>query len=255
MAGLDKQVADLGPWYHSIDLGDGVVTPGKGDPKGKFNRLAAHLPEDLSRFRVLDLGCNAGGVSVEFAKRGATVVGVEAGERYYRQASWIAEHLGLSAFTPLRRSIYQIGDLGKFDVVVFLGLVYHLRYPQLALDLLASVTDGWLFLSTPKITSEHPLLECRLPSALDTVVPQSAEPAYNWWFPTEAALRRMMTVAGFTEIEVVGGTERPFVSSDPGTDNTSAFPTGQLELKAHGHGNGSLPELRAPRAKRRWLSK
>jgi len=240
---VETELTTLSPWYHSIDLGNGVVTPGQGDPRAKFERLLPYLPADLRGLRVIDVGCNAGGVSVEFARRGAHVVGVETTDRFYRQAVWVRDQLGLRTFEPLQRTAYEIGDLGRFDVAVFLGIIYHLRYPQLSLDLLSSICDGIMFLSTPIVDSPASVMENRLPSDITAPVPPESESHYNWWYPSQPALLRMLTAAGFTDIEIISHTARPFVSSSAYVDNASTFPTGQLTLKAIGHGKGSLPSI------------
>lgn len=240
---IASEIEALGPWYHSIDLGDGVVTPGKGDPVPKFQRLEPYLPADLRGLRVIDIGCNAGGVSVEFAKRGARVVGIETTERYYRQAVWVRDRLGLDSFEPMPRTAYELVDLGTFDVVVFLGIIYHLRYPQLALDILGRISTGVMFLSTPIIQSPTGLMEMRLPATVPAPVPAKVEAEYNWWYPSEPALSLMLTAAGFTDIETVTRTVKPFVSSSTEVDNASHFATGQVTLKAVGHGNAPLPPI------------
>ena len=236
-------VERLGPWYHSIDLGGGTLTPGKGDPKPKFELLAEHLPADLSGMRVLDIGCNAGGVGIEFAKRGCDVVGVEATVSFYNQAMWLREHLNLPNFQPRRRTVYQIGDLGQFDVVVFLGLIYHLRHPQLATDLVSSIANGPVFLSTPIIESDNAVMEWRVKNDSLEFVPSWNEAHYNWWYPSIEALRQMMTVAGMTDIEVIAQKTTPFKSSSSYVNNESAFQTGQVTLKAMGHAQDALPPL------------
>ena len=81
-----EEIERLGPWYHTIDLGGGVVTPGRSNVRAKFEQIADKLPPSLDDLRVLDLGCNAGGIAVQFAQRGSRVVGVEAGVGYHKQA-------------------------------------------------------------------------------------------------------------------------------------------------------------------------
>lgn len=222
----------LGPWYHSIDLGGGVVTPGRTDPMPKFSALEPHLP-DLDGLRVLDLGCNAGGVAVEFARRGARVTGVETTEAYYRQARYVARRLRLRNFRPRHMTVYDVGRFRRrFDIVLCLGLVYHLRHPQLAIDTIAKICEGVVFVSTPVVRVPQPVMESRLPE--DTgAIRSTVEATHNWWFPSESALIRMMAVAGFADIERIGGSDTQFTSSSPRADNSSAYPTGTLLMKAY----------------------
>lgn len=243
---LSREIEELGPWYHVIDVGGGQSTPGRSPAAKKFEALEPHLPA-LDGQRVLDLGCNAGGIAVEFAKRGATVVGIEATKHYHRQAMWVRDRLGLGRFTPLHMPIYGIGSLNqRFDVVVFSGLIYHLRYPQLALDLVARVCDGIMFITTPQVVTDAAVLESRLPP-ITARIPQEEEAAYNWWFPSESALLRMLTAAGFYDITVLKRTTTGFRSSSD-VDNTSAFSTGSIELKARCRADGTVPKLPGPSA-------
>src|SRR3954462_11362701 len=91
--------AALGPWFHNLHLPDGVQTAPDhplGDfPSFKWRELAPALPADLTGWRALDIGCNAGFYSFELAGRGAEVVGIDLDEHYLRQARWARERLGL----------------------------------------------------------------------------------------------------------------------------------------------------------------
>jgi tRNA (mo5U34)-methyltransferase len=242
---LMADIERLGPWYHAIDLGDGTATPGRSRPEPKFELIAGQLPASLRGLRVLDLGCNAGGVAVEFARRGAAVVGVESGVRYYRQACWVRDVLGLD-IEYHNMSIYDVGSIdGSFDIVLFLGLLYHLRYPQLSLDLLATKCVGTLIINTPIVRSEARLMELRVPGSTERI-DQAGEARFNWWFPSPTALRTMLAVAGFTDIVEFASSETPFVSSSTDADNTSAFGTGTVHLRARGDGSGSVPAALGP---------
>jgi tRNA (mo5U34)-methyltransferase len=94
-----QRITALGNWYHRIDLGNGVVTPGIRNQALVFNVYEKHLPA-ISGLRVLDLGANACGLSIEFAKRGASVVAVERSPVYVEQARFVVSHLGLSDRIP-----------------------------------------------------------------------------------------------------------------------------------------------------------
>jgi tRNA (mo5U34)-methyltransferase len=237
---VTEQLERLGPWYHSIDLGKGVHTPGRSRVDAKFKEIAGQLPRSLSGLRVLDLGCNAGGIAVQFAQRGAAVVGVEASPFYYRQACWVRDQLDVDV-DYRNITIYDVGGLdGTFDIVVFLGLFYHLRYPQLALDILAKKCEGTLIMNTPIVQSTAPVMELRLPQDSHDLG-QAREPQFNWWFPSLPALRTMLAVAGFSDIVEFNLRKKPFVSSSKHANNASAFPTGSVYLRATGHGTGTVP--------------
>src|SRR5438309_3985832 len=90
--------------------------------------------------RALDIGCNAGFYALEMARRGASVLAVDVDAHYLRQAAWARDQFG---FTPaqieLRQlQVYELASVPEcFDVVLFLGVLYHLRYPMLALDIVS----------------------------------------------------------------------------------------------------------------------
>ncbi|WP_375392774.1 DUF1698 domain-containing protein, partial [uncultured Sphingomonas sp.] len=109
-ATLREKVTALAPWFHNIDLGEGVVTAPDhflGDyPRFKYARFADALPTDLSGKSVLDIGCNAGFYSVEMARRGAArVVGIDEDERYLAQARLVADTLGFPQIEFRRLSV------------------------------------------------------------------------------------------------------------------------------------------------------
>src|SRR5205807_9762421 len=130
---IEKRVAELGEWFHNIDL-QGVQTAPHhflGDfPRVKWKHIAGVFPEDMTGASVLDLGCNGGFYSIELKRRGASrVLGVDVDDRYLNQARFAAETLGLD-IEFLKLSVYDVDQLpGEFDYVFFMGMFYHLRYP------------------------------------------------------------------------------------------------------------------------------
>ena len=148
-ASIRERVEALKPWFHNMDL-RGVRTAPEhflfDYPAVKWARFAHTVPDDLRGRRVLDIGCNAGFYSMEMARRGASVLGIDHDERYLAQARFAAEVEGLDiAFRLL--SVYDVGLLGeKFDIVLCLGVLYHLRHPLLALDLIHEHVAGDMLL-------------------------------------------------------------------------------------------------------------
>jgi tRNA (mo5U34)-methyltransferase len=140
---LRRNVDRLGEWYQNIDLGEGVLTrpnhPDGNHPQDRLDFVAPFLPVDLEGKSVLDIGCNAGFFSLEMKRRGARrVLGIDSNPRFVEQARFAARHLELDV-EYREMDCYEIGDLGEqFDVVVFFGVLYHLRHPLLALDLIRS---------------------------------------------------------------------------------------------------------------------
>ena len=137
---IRERVEALGPWFHNIDLRGVRTAPSHflGDyPAAKWRRFADAIPRDLAGSTVLDIGCNGGFYSIEMKRRGADrVLGIDYDDDYLEQARFAAEVNGLD-IQFRRMSVYDIGALGeRFDLVLFMGVFYHLRHPLLALDLL-----------------------------------------------------------------------------------------------------------------------
>jgi tRNA (mo5U34)-methyltransferase len=215
MEQLQEKIQRLGKWFHNIDLGGVKTAPDHflGDyPNVKFQRFAHAIPKDLSGKTVLDIGCNAGFYSIEMKRRGAArVVGIDSDERYLAQARFAADVLEADIeFQNL--SVYDVGKLGeKFDVVIFMGVLYHLRHPLLALDLLYEnvVKDMLIFQSMQRgsadvepIKPDYDFWETEL--FQNPMFPQMyfiehryAHDPTNWWIPNRACMEAMLRSAGF----------------------------------------------------------
>src|SRR5215211_1395105 len=137
---IRTRVQELGPWFHNLDLKGVSTAPAHflGDyPAVKWRKFSDSIPSDLTGRTVLDIGCNAGFYSIEMKRRGAErVVGIDSDERYLAQAHFAAQVLGVEIEFQ-KMSVFDVARLGeKFDIVFFMGVLYHLRHPLLALDLL-----------------------------------------------------------------------------------------------------------------------
>jgi tRNA (mo5U34)-methyltransferase len=213
---LRRQVEALKPWFHNLHLPGGVQTAPdhflQADfPSFKWREIAPHVPQDLSGWRVLDVGCNAGFYSFELARRGASVLAVDVDPHYLAQARWAADVYGLQDRITFRQlGVYEIAGLAEhFDLVWFMGVFYHLRYPLLALDLLARKTRRLMMFQTLTMpgtavypdTADHPITE-REP-LLDEGWPKMAfiehrfagDPT-NWWVPNHAGVEAMLRSSG-----------------------------------------------------------
>ncbi len=150
----DAEIDAMRPWFHNLHLPDGRQTSPRhqlGDfPRNKWERLAPHLPEDLTGWRVLDIGCNAGFYTFALAGRGADVTAVDVEEHYLRQGQWASERMRVKGQVTFRRAgVWDIlQERDRYDLVLFMGLFYHLRYPLLALDGLASRAERLLVFQT-----------------------------------------------------------------------------------------------------------
>jgi len=189
-----------GSWWHSIDLGDGVVTPGihpLAELQDYYQRL--QLPVDLTGARLLDIGCWDGYYSFEAERRGASVVSVDCWrpENYFKAR----EALG-SANQFHELSVYDVTHerLGSFDIVLFLGVLYHLRHPLLGLEQVCEVTRDFAVISSHIIDgfyhSPHPVMEFY-------EVDELGGQYDNWWGPNVDCLTRMIRAAGFARTELL----------------------------------------------------
>ena len=212
---IRARVRELGDWFHNIDLGGVRTAPDHflGDyPAMKWQHFAHAIPADLTGRTVLDIGCNAGFYSIEMKRRGAArVVGVDSDERYLAQARFAAEVLGAEIeFRQL--SVYEVPRLEeRFDLVLFMGVLYHLRYPLLALDILHEhvVGDTLVFQSmlrgTPAVRAfdrDYPFTESAhfddpAYPRLHFVEHKYAGDPTNWWIPNRACALAMLRTAGF----------------------------------------------------------
>jgi tRNA (mo5U34)-methyltransferase len=159
------EIAVLGPWFHNLHLPDGSQTcPDHwlGDfPRFKWEQLAPHLPEDMTGMSCLDIGCNAGFYTFELARRGASVLGIDVDARYLRQAQWAAKRFDLVDRVRFERM--QVYDLvhrtEQFDIVLFMGVLYHLRYPMLGLDIVCEKVKQLLVFQTLTMPGEDVFAE------------------------------------------------------------------------------------------------
>jgi tRNA (mo5U34)-methyltransferase len=216
-AALRGRIEALGPWFHNINLGGVWTAPEHflGDyPNVKFQRFAPHLPADLTGKSVLDIGCNAGFYSMEMKRRGASrVVGIDSDDRYLEQARFAAATLGYDNIEFRNLSVYDVASLGeRFDLVIFMGVLYHLRHPLLALDLIREHVAGDILLfqsmqrgsmDVPDLAPDYPFEETAIFD--DTAYPklhfierEYAHDWTNWWVPNRACVEGMLRSAGFT---------------------------------------------------------
>jgi SAM-dependent methyltransferase len=135
-----RAITDEGPaWSRQTYLRDGVYTIGDRPLATDFRlRWLLHLASDLSggeldRMRVLDLGCEEGHFAVEFARHGADVVAVDVREEHLRRARFLADAVGVQRFETVLADVRELDPdaLGEFDLVLSLGLHYHLDAPDL----------------------------------------------------------------------------------------------------------------------------
>lgn len=218
---LLRNEVSLLPWFHRIDLGNGIITPGQdidGQAKIEFNKI----PTDLRGKTVLDIGAWDGLFSFEAEKRGAARV--LATDSF----AWSGPGWGSKACFELARRAIQshvedmdidIMDIspetvGIFDVVFLLGVLYHLRHPLLALEKVSSATKEMLVLSTwvDMINFDRPA------AAFYPKTELGGDPT-NWWGFNPACVHAMLEDVGFKRIEAVSA-----LSGQPKTSTPMPFP-------------------------------
>jgi tRNA (mo5U34)-methyltransferase len=200
------------PWYHSVDLGNGIVTPGQYDHRPYLHHYG--IPNDLAGKTVIDIGAASGFFSFEFERRGAQVTAtdlpewndhdfgpnyqlsqtLEAAHIYLHQPFEVARHILGSSVTRKQINIYDISPetVGTFDIAFCGSVLIHLTDPLKALWNIASVTNDKAIIATV-VTPDQPEL------AQATMIGHVRGDA--WWVPTRACLELMAVCAGFVGVE------------------------------------------------------
>jgi tRNA (mo5U34)-methyltransferase len=212
---IRERVQELGSWFHNLDL-RGIQTAPEhalGDyPRCKWRNFADALPRNLTGKSVLDIGCNAGFYSIEMKRRGASrVLGIDSNEGYLAQARFAAEVCGVDIELE-QMSVYEVGRLEeRFDLVLFMGVLYHLRHPLLALDLIHEhvASDLLVFQSmlrgSPEVMKVEEnydfwetgiFAEASFPR-MHFIERRYADDPTNWWIPNRACVEAMLRSSGF----------------------------------------------------------
>ncbi len=199
-----RRRADAINWFHRIDLSREVRTSGVYDPNRTLPRL--RLPARMDGMRVLDVGAWDGFYSFEMERRGAEVLATD----HY---SWGGGGWGTRDGFDLAREAFDsnVKDLridpleltpeavgGTFDIVLLLGVLYHLRDPLEVLERVRSVTKTLLVLET-----EVGMLLTRRPAAEFLRATEFNDDPTNWWAPNVPAMVGMLRVCGFSRVDVV----------------------------------------------------
>jgi len=206
---LRAEVAKI-RWWHSIDLGQGIVTPGRTNLPDKIQYIG--LPPDLTGRTVLDVGAWDGLLSFEAERRNASrVVAVDS-------FCWNGPGWGTKAGFDLARRVLnsrvedrelEVVDLspetvGVFDLVLFLGVLYHLVDPLRALQAIYSVTGSQLIIET-----HTDLATCPYPAMRFYPSGQLSGDPTSFWGPNVAAVDAMLRWVGFRRVERVAMRQVP----------------------------------------------
>lgn len=199
-----KNMNDIS-WWHSIKLPDGTITPGKKNYETMSNEANSYFSDvDLTNKSVLDIGAWDGYMSFEAEKRGASrVLAVEHGswsgpgwgtkdgfDYAHEQLNSKVESLDLDLFN-LDPNVH-----GTFDVVLLLGVVYHLTDPYGGLKKAADMTTDLLIVESTAYHGlpDEPVMRYHLGAEL-------SNDASNYWSPNELCMRYMLMEIGFKRIE------------------------------------------------------
>lgn len=188
-------------WWHRIDLGHGIVTDGADNSPYKLKQLG--MPDSLHQRTVLDVGASDGFFSFEAERRGASLVlatDVWSGQGWGMQVKTgfeIARRALNSKVADMEIDVLALSPetVGVFDVVLFLGVLYHMRDPLLALERVYSVTGTQLILEThmERVGGNRPMMVFYPGSELN-------QDPTNWWGPNPAAVEAMLKTVGFRTV-------------------------------------------------------
>jgi tRNA (mo5U34)-methyltransferase len=205
---LRARVAKEAYWFHRIEIAEDLTTPGWSDPKSE--KLPHYgLPEDMSGMRVLDIGCAEGFFSFEAERRGAReVIAIDAHPDSIRRFNICRDALDSRA-TGFLTSIYDVSarTFGTFDLVMFFGVLYHLRNPLAALERIVEVCKGTILLQTAGFEDaaigDQPIAKFH-PFGIESGPPEKRiwDPTVLW-IPNAACVKSMLEHVGFNEIRKI----------------------------------------------------
>lgn len=262
---LQTKVDAIPEWYHAIDLGNGIITPGDAP----INALQYGIPADLTGKRVLDVGAWDGYWTFEALKRGASKVlaienfsdtaptALSQTEKmvYNRDNKWqtfdlCREALGYTDKQAQRVevSVYDLSEKehGLFDVIFFFGTLYHCKYPQLALDKLSVLLTekGRIYIESAICDDYSPYQGGMGHGHKGNVVEVYPGDQYgrnpsNYWVPTLSALGCMLQISEMKNIDTwklqtsPSGLEccRGFACGTKSEDDTDARGPGVSEVE------------------------
>ena len=146
---VSRLIATIPHWHHQIELAPGIITPGSYDPRFLIDKLS--LPSVLSGVRVLDIGPSDGYFSMQLALRGAEVTAIDYRAKGAHGFGIMELVTGLS-FDYRQMNVYDVpsASLGTFNIILFLGVLYHLPDMIRALDAISELlaADGKIFIET-----------------------------------------------------------------------------------------------------------
>jgi tRNA (mo5U34)-methyltransferase len=216
-AWVERRVSESPYWFHKLRIYDDLVTPGWSDPA--VEKLPIYgLPERMDGMRVLDVGCAEGFFSFEAERRGAAeVVAIDSFSDSIERFQIVRAALG----SKVRGSLCNVYDIsprtfGTFDLVMFFGVLYHLKHPWLALEKIFSVCSGDMLLQT-LVTDEPQYRDLSLswfhPFGIESGPPDARQfDPTVFWVPTPECTKNLARAVGFVDVaDVTNQVGAPFV--------------------------------------------
>lgn len=227
-----QAAADRLNWFHSMKLRPGVVTKGAKSPCLLASEAAAVLgPLDLAGRSLLDIGAWNGFWSFEAKRRGAGRV-VALDHYTWRHPDFRGRESFDLARAALELEVEAVEadvtalapeDFGRFDAVLFLGVLYHLEDPLPVFRTLRELTGQVLVLET-----HQAMLDCPRPAMVYYPGKELAGDETNWWGPNPALVYRLLTRAGFARVYYQNhpayGRSRGIFHAFPETDPKAVLP-------------------------------
>jgi SAM-dependent methyltransferase len=203
-------------WFHAYEIAQGIFTPGKIKVNPKFALDFYGVPENLIGMSVLDIGAWDGPYSFELERRGANVVALDIQDPE-RTGFNIARKIKNSSVEYLKCSVYDLPDefSEKFDLILFLGVYYHLKHPLLAFERIwqALNQQGMIYFEGAILdfaynidsfwAERRNLLKdlISIPVAYFTSG-EFASDGSNWYVPTKVCLQEWLKATGFQDIRI-----------------------------------------------------
>ncbi len=204
---IAAKLASVRHWHQNYEIVPGIWTNGTYQPQSWWDWLA--LPDDLSGIRALDIGACDGFFSLMLQRAGAEVTAVDYKPKTMSGFQVMEELNGVS-IPHLNCNLFDLPthDLGKFDVVLFLGVLYHLPDPYRGLSIIADLCDGKLYIETAATSlpeTDLPIMRFYPNGALNN------DPT-NFWAPNRSCLEEMVRDTGFVVDRVSSSPDQPVES-------------------------------------------
>jgi len=218
---LKAELDKTSNWYHNIELMPDLITPGRL-PLDQDHVDKYRIPENMDGFRVLDVGAWDGFWTFEALRRGAKeVISIDdfsddtgGKQTIHRDNKWRNYEFCKKHFTYTddqcsqhELSVYDLKEdtFGRFDIIFFFGVLYNMRYPLYALDIVSSICDGAIFVESAVCDHRSAYKENAYPDThmIMEFYPNdelSNNPS-NWWAPTVACMCNMIAAAGFDKVD------------------------------------------------------